>query len=153
MVRRRSPPTLTKADYEQLAEIRHLLRRFLAFSEGAAQAAGLTAQHHQALLAIKGYPGRERVTVGELAERLGIKPHSAVELLNRLEERNLVRRRTDAADRRQVMVEITAEAEAVLAELSVAHREELRRLAPLFSALLSEGTPDSTSPFPARRRD
>jgi len=153
MVRRRSPPALTKADYERLAEFRHVLRQFLAFSERAAQAAGLTAQHHQALLAIKGYPGRNWVTVGELAERLGIKPHSAVELLNRLEERNLVCRRADADDRRQVMVEVTDEAEAILADLSVAHREELRRLAPLFSALLSDGAPDPTSANPARKRD
>ncbi len=129
---------LGKADYERLAEIRYLLRRFAAFSEAAARQAGLTAQHHQALLAIKGYPGKDRVTVGELAARLGVRHHSVVGLLDRLASRGLVRRRTSLADRRQVLIELTPRAEALLAALSLAHRDELRRLAPLLGPLLGE---------------
>lgn len=129
---------LTKADYERLAEFRHLLRRFLVFSEDAAAQSKLTAQQHQALLAIKGFPGRERVTIGELAERLCIRHHSAVELLDRLTLKALVRRRSGTEDRRQVLIELTPKAESLLAKLSAAHRAELKRLAPLLQALLGQ---------------
>ena len=132
------PVPLSKADYERLAEIRYLLRRFGAFSEAAARQAGLTAQHHQALLAIKGYPGKERVTVGELAERLGVRHHSVVGLADRLASRGLVERRPGDADRRQVLLELTPKAQALLLGLSLAHRDELRRLAPLLGPLLAQ---------------
>ncbi|MEO6753630.1 MAG: helix-turn-helix domain-containing protein, partial [Chthoniobacteraceae bacterium] len=75
---------LSKSQYEVLAAFRFALRRFLRFSEDAATAAGITPQQHQALLAIKGFPARDRVTVGELAERLQIRHHSAVGLIDRL---------------------------------------------------------------------
>src|SRR5215469_11314344 len=78
-------PALALADYERLAEFRYLLRRFLIFSESAAVAAGLTAQQHQALLAIKGAGSMADLTTGALAERLGIRHHSAVGLVDRLE--------------------------------------------------------------------
>jgi DNA-binding MarR family transcriptional regulator len=129
-------PTLSKADYEQLAEFRYLLCHFLIFSENAAAQAGLTAQQHQALLAIKGAVGRAHITTGELAERLGIRHHSAVGLIDRLVTKALVIRRSGLEDRRQVFVELAPAAEALLAELSAAHREELARLAPLLRALL-----------------
>ena len=127
---------LLKADYEALAQFRYLLRRFSAFSEGAALEAGLTAQHHQALLAIKGFPGRDRVSVGELAERLNTRHHSVVGLVNRLVVKRLVRRLQDPVDHRRVLIEMTPRAEALLAGLSAAHRDELRRLAPVLRALL-----------------
>lgn len=129
---------LSTADYRTLAQFRYLLRRFAAFSEEAAVGAGLTAQQHQALLAIKGFPGRDRATVGELAERLGVRHHSAVGLVDRLAARGLVRREVDPADRRQVLIRLTRRAEALLARLSLAHREELRRLAPLLRMLLDQ---------------
>ena len=129
---------LSQRDYETLAQFRHLLRRFVAFSERAAERSGLTVQQHQALLAIKGFPGRVHATVGELAERLGIRHHSAVGLVDRLASRGLVRRRTDAKDRRQVRIELAPAAEARLARLSLTHRDELRRLAPLLRPLLAE---------------
>lgn len=129
---------LSAADYQTLSQFRYLLRRFAAFSEDAAGRAGLTAQQHQALLTIKGFPGRERVTVGELAERLNIRHHSAVGLVDRLTTRGLVRRRTDEADRRQVWLELAGRAETLLAKLSLAHRDELRRLAPLLRELLKQ---------------
>jgi DNA-binding MarR family transcriptional regulator len=127
---------LTTADYRTLAELRYLLRRFAAFSEAAARRAGLTSQQHQALLAIKGFPGRERLAVGELAERLQLRHHSAVGLVDRLAARGLLVRRLDRGDRRRVMVELTARSQALLATLTRVHREELRRLAPLLRALL-----------------
>jgi DNA-binding MarR family transcriptional regulator len=131
--RRRS---LAKRDYETLAEFRHVLRQFGAFSEAAARRAGLTAQQHQALLAVKGFPGRDAVTVGDLAERLNLKHHSVVGLVDRLSARGLIQRRHDEADRRRVMIALTAQAETLLLELSLAHRDELRRLAPLLRTLL-----------------
>jgi DNA-binding MarR family transcriptional regulator len=129
---------LSTADYRTLAQFRYLLRRFAAFSEEAAAGAGLTAQQHQALLAIKGFPGRARATVGELAERLGVRHHSAVGLVDRLAAGGLVRREVDPADRRQVLIRLTRRAEALLARLSLAHRDELRRLAPLLRMLLDQ---------------
>ncbi len=129
---------LSKADYELLAEIRNLLRRFGAFSEEAARRAGLTAHHHQALLAIKGFPGKESLTVGELAERLGVRHHSVVGLVDRLVSRGLVRRRASLQDRRQVLIELTPKAETLLVDLSLAHRDELKRLAPLLGPLLAQ---------------
>ena len=133
---------ITKADYERLAEFRYLLRRFLIFSENAAVKAGLTAQQHQALLAIKGFSGRDYVTTGELAERLGIRHHSAVGLVDRLSVKGLIHRQTGSDDRRQVLIELTPRAEGLLAKLSVAHRDELERLAPLLRILLADFEPD-----------
>jgi DNA-binding MarR family transcriptional regulator len=128
--------SLAKADYETLAEFRYLLRQFGAFSEDAARQAELTVQQHQALLAIKGFPGREELTVGELAERLNLKHHSVVGLVDRLMGRGLIQRRHDAADRRRVLIALTPKSEALLLALTLAHRDELRRLAPLLRALL-----------------
>jgi DNA-binding MarR family transcriptional regulator len=129
---------LAKADYERLAEFRYLLRSFLAFSETKAEESGLTPQQHQALLAIKGFPGRDQVTNGELAERLGIRHHSAVGLVDRLAKRSLVKRRGDDADRRLVLIGLTPEADALLGRLSLVHSDELKRLAPLLKRLLME---------------
>ncbi len=124
------------SDYQALAEFRFALRGFLAFSEGAARAAGLTPQQHQALLAIRGYPGRDRVTVSELAERLMIRHHSAVELIDRLSRGGLIAREPDPADRRRVQIALTAKARRKLKGLSAAHLDELRRLGPALPGLL-----------------
>jgi DNA-binding MarR family transcriptional regulator len=134
---------LTKADYERLSEFRYLLRRFLEFSERAAEGTGLTAQQHQALLAIKGFAGRDYATTGELAERLCIRHHSAVGLIDRLVAKELVTRRIGADDRRQVLVTLTPVAETMLAGLSAAHRDELERLSPLLRDLLGHFGPDT----------
>jgi DNA-binding MarR family transcriptional regulator len=136
--RSRGARRLSSADYERLAEFRYLVRRFLAFSEAAARGAGLTPRQHQALLAIKGYPARQRVRVGELAERLGLRHHSVVGLLDRLASRGLIKREAGLADRRQVLIELTGRAEAALEDLSRAHRDELKRLAPLLRPLLEQ---------------
>jgi DNA-binding MarR family transcriptional regulator len=136
MSRRPRARRLPEADYERLAEFRYLLRQFLIFSEDAAEEAGLTAQQHQALLAIKGFGGTRPMTTGDLATRLGIRHHSAVGLVDRLLSKSLVRRKTGSEDRRQVLLSLTPKAEALLARLSAAHRDELRRLAPLLHTLL-----------------
>src|SRR5579863_5807727 len=121
------PRRLAKADFEALAEFRYLLRHFGAFSGEAAREAGLTAQQHQALLAIKGFPGRESATIGELAERLNLKHHSVVGLVDRLAGRGLIHREHDETDRRRVMIVLTTKAETLLLGLTLAHRDELRR--------------------------
>jgi DNA-binding MarR family transcriptional regulator len=134
--RPQSAKLLAAGDYATLSDFRHVLRQFAAFSKDAALRAGLTTQQHQALLAIKGFPDRQPVTVGALAERLDVRHHSAVGLVDRLAARGLVRRHAGRADRRQVRLGLTPRAEALLARLSVAHRDELRRLAPLLRDLL-----------------
>lgn len=123
-------PVLAKKDYEALAAFRYMLRKFLHFSEAAAEQEGLTAQHHQALLAIQGFPGRDVVTVGELAERLQLKHHSVVGLADRLVERGLVKRRASQEDRRIVHLSLTARGLAILERLALAHQQELRKLTP-----------------------
>ncbi|WP_395751030.1 MarR family winged helix-turn-helix transcriptional regulator [Prosthecobacter sp.] len=127
---------ISKSQYENLAAFRYALRKFLRFSEDAAVAAGLTPQQHQALLAIKGFPGRDHVTVGELAERLQIKHHSAVGLIDRLVLEELVERETSAEDRRRVDIRLTERGEGMLEELAALHREQLKRIGPELSSLL-----------------
>jgi DNA-binding MarR family transcriptional regulator len=119
---------LTDQEYEHLSELRHQLRRFLAFSEGQARGAKLEPQQHQLLLAVRGRPSPP--TVGELAERLVLRHHSVVELIDRLERRSLVRRVRSTDDRRVAYVELTATGRALLERLSRAHRDELRRSGP-----------------------
>lgn len=129
---------LTKAEYEMLAALRFALRQFLRFSEDAAQGAKLTPQQHQALLAIKGFPGRDTVNVSELAERLQLRHHSAVELIDRLENEALVKRTPHESDGRKVVIGLTGRGEQVLEKLSEAHREQLRRIGPQLTRLLNE---------------
>jgi DNA-binding MarR family transcriptional regulator len=127
---------VTKAEYELLAAFRYALRQFLHFSETAAAAVGLTPQQHQALLAIMGFPGRAHVTIGELADRLQIRHHSAVGLVDRLAGLGLVRRKPARTDRRQVYVQLTPHGTEILEQLTAAHCDELCRLRPQIHALL-----------------
>lgn len=127
---------IQKSEYEALADFRYALRQFLHFSEQAAEQAGLTPQQHQVLLAIRGFPGREQVTISELAERLQIRHHSTVGLIDRLVAQGLVTRQHDQADRRQVYITLSEHGLALLEQLSTAHRDELRRLGPQLRALL-----------------
>src|SRR5262245_53083839 len=125
-------------DYRALAEFRYQMRRFARFSDQAARAAGIEPQQHQLLLAIKGMPEGVAPTMGALAERLQILHHSAVELVDRMEERGLLRRERAADDRRQVLLALTARGEALLARLSAVHRAEVRSIGPrLLRALYS----------------
>jgi len=130
------PKQLDKNQYEALAAFRYALRKFLRFSESAAQAAGITPQQHQALLAIKGFPGRDQVTVGELAERLQLRHHSVVGLIDRLVLEQLVARAPSHTDRRQVLIELTRGGDEMLERLSALHQEQLERIGPELSRLL-----------------
>jgi DNA-binding MarR family transcriptional regulator len=121
---------LTSQDFESLAEFRRLIRRFLHFSEQAARNAGLEPKQHQLLLALKGLPDNVRPRIAELAERLHIQHHSAVELVNRLESAGFVRRQRASEDRREVLLYLTTHGEKVLQQLSLDHREELRSQGP-----------------------
>jgi DNA-binding MarR family transcriptional regulator len=127
---------LHKAQYETLAAFRYALRKFIHFSETAAQAAGVTPQQHQALLAIKGFPGRDQVTVGELAERLQLRHHSTVGLIDRLVAEKLAVRAPSSDDRRQVMIRLTRRGGKTLEGLSNIHRTQLKRLGPELGLLL-----------------
>ena len=106
-----------------MAEFRYQIRRFLRFSEQAARRAGLEPAQHQLLLAVKAHDGEP--TVGDLAERLQLRHHSVVGLIDRLAESGLVRRTRAEGDRRQVRVRLTPKGEAVLRKLSLDHRAEL----------------------------
>jgi DNA-binding MarR family transcriptional regulator len=130
---------LRPADYHRLAAFRLSLREFLAKSEANARTVGLTPQQHQALLSIKGgYPGRETISIGELAEHLLIKNHSTVELVNRLVKAGLVMREPSSSDRRIVCVRITSKGEEMLGELSTAGLDELATSAEAMRRLVAE---------------
>jgi DNA-binding MarR family transcriptional regulator len=119
---------LTKQDFEALARFRFGIRRYLRFSEETVRSHGLTPQHYQLLLALKGFPGREWATVRELAERLQLRHHSVVELVNRAQVQGLVERAAHPDDARAVRVVLTEDGEQILARLSALHRDELRRM-------------------------
>ncbi|MBZ5581354.1 MAG: MarR family transcriptional regulator [Acidobacteriia bacterium] len=121
---------LTRADYQCLGEFRRRIRRFLHFSEEVARAEGLEPQQHQLMLAVRSLDGGEGPTVGELAEHLLLRHHSAVGLIDRLAERGFVERARGADDRRQVRIQLTPKGEQKLKRLSEAHRAELRESGP-----------------------
>jgi DNA-binding MarR family transcriptional regulator len=133
-------PGITKNEYEVLAEFRYALRRLIRSSDSSVEKVGLTPQQHQALLAIRGFPGHGQITVGELAERLQIKHHSAVGLVNRLEALNLITRSPAQHDRRQVFIQLNKNGLSVLERLSVTHRVELSQLSTQLRLLLEHIT-------------
>ena len=134
----RKKPVLTKANYEALAEFRCELRKFLAFSESAAVEAGLTPQQHQMLLAIKGAPGGDSLSIGQIADRLLVRHHTIVELVDRLAELGLVARNPDPADGRKIQVSLTKDGNGAIDRLSSIHVEELRSIRPTLRKLLKE---------------
>lgn len=129
---------LTTCDYAQLAAFRHSLRAFLHFSEEAAAEAGLTSQHYQAMLILRGWPDDRPASIGDLAQQLLIKHNSAVGLVDRLASTGLVTRTPSTADRRRVELRLSAHGRRVLAGLARVHRDELRRIGPVMARLLSE---------------
>ncbi|RVD61471.1 MarR family transcriptional regulator [Mesorhizobium sp. M2D.F.Ca.ET.185.01.1.1] len=134
---KKSRPAISQADYQRLSQFRYLICRFLEFSQIQANEAGLAPRQHQALLAIKGFPDGGPVAVGDLAERLRIRHHSAVELVNRLAEAGLVIRDPDKNDHRRCLLQLTPLADDRLANLSAAHLDELSRIEPMLRRLLS----------------
>ena len=125
-------------EYRALAEFRFQIRRFVHFSEQAAHAAGLEPQQHQLMLALKGFPEGKSATISDLAERLQLQHHSAVELIGRSVRQGLVARRRGTADRRQVFVTLTSHGESLLRDLSLHHRRELRSAGPALVRTLRE---------------
>ena len=139
-------PELTRGDFENLLAFRTSLRSFLHWSQTQARAAGLTPAQHQLLVAIKGHPGGQDPTIGDLAGYLLLRHHSAVELVDRAAAAGLVERRSDAEDGRVTRVALTADGEARLNKLSAAHLDELRNLAPVLDQLVvgwAEHDPDA----------
>lgn len=127
---------LATPDYATLAALRHTLRRFLHFSESAAGAAGLSAQHYQAMLVLRAGAGSERLAINDLARQLLIKHNSAVGLVDRLMAQGLVMRRRSSADRRMVHLRLTAKGNRLLERLAGVHRRELERIGPDLRKLL-----------------
>jgi DNA-binding MarR family transcriptional regulator len=121
--------------YRELLAFRTALRRFLHWGDEQARAAGLTGQQHQLLLAIRGHAGPQPPTIGDVAEHLLLRHHSAVELSDRAEQADLVQRVVDGEDRRVVRLRLTAKGRRVLDRLTEAHLEELARLAPIVRRL------------------
>jgi DNA-binding MarR family transcriptional regulator len=120
--------TLDQSEYRKLEEFRFQIRRFLKFSESAARSAGIEPQQHQALLVLKAVPEGGLPTIGYLAERLFVKHHSAVGMVNRLQAMGLLTRRPSSEDARQVFIQLTKKGIRVLHSLSVSHQTELREM-------------------------
>jgi DNA-binding MarR family transcriptional regulator len=127
---------LTLSDYQALAEFRYQIRRFLHFSEQVIKQAGLERVQYQLMLAIKGMPQGVRPRIRELANRMQVRHHSTVELVNRLEASGFVHRTRALDDRREVLLALTSKGERVLGELALHHRDELRSAGPELVAAL-----------------
>jgi len=131
-----TPVRLGDREYRELLAFRTGLRRFLRWSDQQAAAAGLTGQQHQLLLAVRGHEGPRQPTIGDVAEHLLLRHHSAVELVDRAEQGGLVQRFVDDEDRRVVRLDLTGKGRRLLERLTAAHLEELARLAPVIARLV-----------------
>jgi DNA-binding MarR family transcriptional regulator len=146
---------LSQSDYENLLAFRTSLRRFQHWSQGLARQAGLTPAQHQLLVAVKGHPGAAGPTISDLASYLMLRHHSAVELIDRAEDADLVSRTRDDHDGRLTRISLTPKGEARLHQLAPAHLDELRQLAPVLDRLVAEWPPPETpapgQPLPERQ--
>jgi DNA-binding MarR family transcriptional regulator len=129
-------PKLTTPSYRLLAAFRYEMRKFLAFSEQAARDAGIEPQQHQLLLALRGLPEGVLPTIGAVAERLCVQHHTAVASVDKLEARALLTRQRALGDRRQVLLRLTPEGNALLERLSTLHRNQLSNVGPAMVAAL-----------------
>ncbi|MFN3256343.1 MAG: MarR family winged helix-turn-helix transcriptional regulator [Ilumatobacter sp.] len=129
---------LTDDDYRSLAEFRHALRRFLAFSEGAARDHDITPAQHQLLLAIRGSASGRQPSTSELAEALQLRLHSVGGLIDRAEANGYVERRIDPGDARRTLLTLTEHGQSLLDSLSVLHRSELRTFRTELAAILDQ---------------
>ncbi|HKD62938.1 MAG TPA: MarR family transcriptional regulator [Candidatus Acidoferrales bacterium] len=139
-------------EYRSLADFRYEIRRFLNFSEQAAREAGVEPHQHQALLAIKGLIPKQKATIGVLAERLQVQHHTAVELVDRLERKELIRRSRNGLDKREVILALTRRGERLLADLTLVHRAELRSAGPVLLRALNSVLLQARSSLTNRRR-
>jgi DNA-binding MarR family transcriptional regulator len=129
---------LHTSDYARLAAFRGQLREFLRFSEDAAAAVGLTAQHYQAMLELRAAPDGAQLSINDLAGKLLIRHNSAVGLVDRLEGEGLIMRKPSAADRRKVELKLSAKGRQVLSQLAAMHRAELERIGPALRRLIAD---------------
>ena len=131
-------PQLLSSDYEALAAFRYAMRKFLSFSRRAlATEAQLTTEQYEVLLALKAFSSPPGLTISDLGERLQVKPHTVVSLINKLESLGFVRREQGTEDRRQVFVRLTPAGSRILAKVAVLHRREMRMRSPeMIEALL-----------------
>jgi DNA-binding MarR family transcriptional regulator len=136
---------ITTAEYQALAELRYRIRRFVGEGDAVARAASLEPQQYLLLLAIRGLPDGAEATIRTLAERLAVKHHSAVELIDRLEAHGYVRRSRSRDDRRRVLVALLPRGEKLLEQVARDRISELRAsgaaLANTISALLEIDRP------------
>ena len=128
---------LSIEQYRNLAEFRRQIRSFLHFSETTAKEHGIESQQHQLLLAVHGLPEDAKPTIREIASRLFIQHHSAVELIDRLENKGAVARQHGTQDKREVWVRLTPAGRAILRKLALAHRTELERSGPELVSILN----------------
>ena len=156
----RTGARLASAEFQTLAAFRYALRRFLAFSEAAANAGGLLPQQYQALLAVKGAANGHAMTIAQLAEQLIIKHNSAVGLVDRMAVEGLVTREASTADHRKVLIRLAPKGTRLLERLAATHRAELRRMAPELKRLIAflsepvgaESGAGSGKPVPVSRK-
>jgi DNA-binding MarR family transcriptional regulator len=126
---------LGKHDYERLSNFRYRLRDFMRISEQICQEQGLTPLQYQLLLHVRGFPGRDWASIGELAERLQAKHHGVVALINRCEKLGLVIRQEGRQDRRVVEIHLLPAGEALLERIAGLHQNELQRLLKVFTQI------------------
>jgi len=132
-----SQTDVTPSDYQALAEFRYQIRRYLAVSDQAAEAEGLPSQQYQLLLALKGLPAGMEATITNLADRLGVRHHSAVELVDRLEKRGLVKRERSDVHRSFVFVRVTKDGESMLRKLVASRKVDLKVAGPILVKTLT----------------
>jgi len=142
------PKPLTETEYKALAEFRYQIRKFLRHMEEQAREFGQNPKQYQLLLAIEGLPSGATPTISTLAERMQLNHNSMVELVDRCEERGLIRRTRSGADRRQVELAITADGYAILRKLASAGRQELRAIGPSMAQALQSLLEDLHLPKP-----
>lgn len=148
---KKEPPAAPLEMLQALAEFRHRLREFLHFSETAAIGAGLEPQQHQLMLQVAGAPDGTHVTVGYVAERMGLRPNSTLELCDRCASAGLLTRRADVADRRRVLLALSRKGMKQLESLAIDHARELNELCPQLLRTLARLKPASANETAKRR--
>ena len=141
----KEPKPLNDVEYMALAEFRYQIRKYLRYMEEHARQMGHNPQQYQLLLAIKGLPKDMSPTISAVAERMQLNHNSIVELVDRCEERGLIRRARSVSDRRQVTLAITPEGEALMRQLAAGGRQLLRTIGPILSESIRRLTEDSRS--------
>jgi len=147
---------ITENEYRALGELRYRIRKFLQEGDVTAKQAGLEPQQYLLLLAIRGLPTGQEATISALAERLSLRHHSTVELIDRMEARGYVKRIRGREDRRQVLVSLQPRGEKMLEKVVEQRIIELRAngraLVAAISALLETRRRTSMKKSTGRRR-